>query len=166
MSDINTCAYCGSKVNINYCSFCEMELTERYILQDGKRLSNGIEFFPEQQGIFQNTPELLQLETIELLCLLRHAREYRSEVYQLRILAHKATAAGGDVGEIQVASYSDYEEATRKVWVIENIIKERVGYYPEKVTNNFLNIYMERIEKSEQKKMYIKKNQPKIKKGI
>lgn len=154
---MKTCAYCGSEVNQSYCPFCEMELEERYILQSGKRLSNAIPFYPEMQGIFKNTPELLQLETIELLCLLRHARNYRTDVYKLRILGHKAESEGGDVEEIQMQSYSDYEKATRKMWVLENIIKDRIGYYPQKVTENFLAMYLERIEKSQKKKMIMRK---------
>jgi len=154
---LQTCAYCGSEVKNRYCSFCEMELMDRYILQNGERLSNSIDYYPDQQGIFQNTPELLQLETIELLCLLRHARNYRSEVYKLRLLGHQAEAAGGDVDDIKIQSYSDYEEATRKVWVIENIIKDRIGYYPQKVTENYLGMYLDRIVKAQKKKMTIKK---------
>ncbi|WP_404456980.1 hypothetical protein LG329_19475 (plasmid) [Virgibacillus necropolis] len=154
---MKTCAYCGTEIEQLYCSFCEMELTERYILQDGKRLSNAIDFFPDLQGIFKNTSDLLKLETIELLCLLRHARNYRTDIYRLRILGHKAEEQGGDVEEIQMKSYNDYEEATRKMWVLENIIKDRIGYYPQKVTEQFLSMYLDRIEKSQKKKMTIKK---------
>src|SRR5699024_6819590 len=134
-----------------------MELTDRYILQDGARLSNSIAHYPEKQGIFQNTPALLELETIELLGLLRHARDYRTEVYKLRLLGHQAEEQGGNMDDIKMQSYSDYENATRKVWVIENIIKDRVGYYPQKVTDNFLAMYLDRIQKSGQKRMTMKK---------
>lgn len=157
---MRTCAYCGSELNNRYCSFCELELMDRYILKDGERLKNDIPHFPEQRDIFKSTSELLQLETIELLCLLRHARNYRSEVYKLRIITHKANDQGGGLEEIEASSYGDYEEATKKVRVIENIIKDRVGYYPEKVTENFLSMYLERIEKSQRKKMRIKKAMP------
>lgn len=161
---MKTCAYCGSQIQDKYCSFCKMELTDKYILEDGKRLNNAIDFLPERQGIFKNTPELLQLETIELLCLLREARQYRSEVYKLRILTHRgkkqAIEEGKDLesmNQIDNSSYDDYEEATRKVWVIENIIKDRIGYYPKKVTENFLSMYLERIERSQKKRMVMKK---------
>lgn len=150
---METCAYCGTEVNERYCSFCEMELTERYILQDGKRLKNSIDHYPDMQRIFLSTPELLELETIELLCLLKHAREYRAQVYKLRLLTHEAEAQGGSVEEIQMQSYSDYADATRKAWVIENIIKDRIGYYPQKITDNFLSMYLERIERSQKKRM-------------
>lgn len=157
VKNMKTCAYCGSELKTNYCSFCKMELTDKYILQNGKRLDNSIEYYPEQQGVFKNTPELLKLETAELLCLLHHARNYRSDVYQLRILGHKAEVAGGNMDEIKTQSYSDYEEATRNVWVLENIIKDRIGYYPQKVTENFLDMYFDRIERSQSKKMIMKK---------
>jgi|SRR5699024_2971814 len=154
---MQTCAYCGTKVNDKYCSFCDMLLTDRYILEDGQRLDTSISHYPEMQGIFKSTAELIQLETLELLCLLRHAREYRSRAYELRILTHQATAAGGDMEEIQASSYNDYEDATRKVWVIENIIADRIGYYPQKITEKFLAMYVDRIQKSQQKRMVIKK---------
>lgn len=127
------------------------------MLKDGKRLDSSISNFPDKKGTFKSTKELLQLETIALLCLLRHARDYRSEVYKLWLLTHQATAACGDIEEIQEASYSDYEAATRKVWVIENIITDRIGYYPQKVTKKFLAMYVDRIQNSQHKRMVPKK---------
>ncbi|GGJ57351.1 hypothetical protein [Virgibacillus salexigens] len=154
---MKTCAYCATELKTDYCPFCEMELSECYILKDGERLKNDIPYFPEQRDIFKSTKELLDLETLELLCLLRHARNYRTEVYKLRILTHRATEQGGDMTEIEASSYSDYEEATRKMWVIENIIKDRMGYYPKKVTEKFLSLYLQRIEESQTKEMFMKK---------
>ena len=95
---------------------------------------------------------------------LHHARNYRSEIYNVRILTHKgknkAVAGSSDMenmNEIDITTYSDYEDATRKVWVIENIIKERIGYFPPKVTEEFLSKYLYRIKKSQQKNMFINK---------
>jgi len=134
-----------------------MNLSDKYILNDGKRLINSIENYPDFRDIFKSTLQLLKLETIELLCLLRHARNYRSDVYKLRILGHKAKEDGGNVEHMQMQSYNDYEEATRKVWVFENIIKDRVGYFPQKINDSFLSTYLERIEQSQTKHMVIKK---------
>ncbi|SFB32992.1 hypothetical protein SAMN04488072_11643 [Lentibacillus halodurans] len=66
---MKTCAYCGTELTSNYCSFCEMQHTDRYILQDGERLDNSIAYYPAQHDIFKSTPQLLRLETMELLCL-------------------------------------------------------------------------------------------------
>lgn len=126
-----------------------MELSDRYILKEGKRLSQTIPHLPPEGDIFKGTKELLKLETIELLCLLRYARKYRSDVYNCRILTHKAEGAGGEVEGMKEKSFSDYEDATRKVWVIENILKDRIGYYPNKITSEFIDKYNDRIERSE-----------------
>lgn len=154
---MKTCAYCGSEVKGKYCSYCDMDLIDRYILDNGNRLSQSISHLPLDQDIFKTTKELIQLETIELLCLLRIARKYRSEIYNWRILTHRAESAGGEVNEMKEKSFEDYEDATRKVWVIENIIKDRIGYYPKKVTEDFINMYNDRIEESEKKKMFMQK---------
>lgn len=156
---MKTCAYCGSELESKLCDYCQLELEGNYILEDGKRIESIIDHFPDQSGIFQNTKELLQLKTIELLCLLQHARKYRAETYKLRLLRHQAEKQQGmneAVEQIEKTSYNEYENATRKVWVLENIIKDRIGYYPQKVTENFISMYAERIKKSEKKIMKIK----------
>lgn len=158
-----TCAFCGSEIKENYCAFCEMELTNKYIMKDGKRLNQAEKFlgYPSRHEIYKSTKELMKLETIHLLCLLREARSIRAEVYKLRLLRHQAEEQKGMNNEIESLenyTYDEYESSTRKVWVIENIIKDRLGYFPQKVTNNFLNMYLERMEQSEKKKMFLRKS--------
>lgn len=159
---MNTCGFCACEIKNNFCDFCKMTLDDKHIMTDGKRFNQEENFlgYPNRYGVHKSTPELMDLETIDLLCLLREARAFRSEVYQLRLLRHKAeeqTGMNDDVKEIAETTYSEYENATRKVWVIENIIKNRLGYFPQKVTQNFLNMYLDRMEKSEKKIMKMKK---------
>ncbi|GIO24324.1 hypothetical protein [Oceanobacillus sp. J11TS1] len=45
-----------------------------------------------------------------------------------------------------------HEVVTRKVWVIENIIKDQVGYYSSKVNDTYLVGFIDRIKRSEEKK--------------
>ncbi|MFG6121155.1 hypothetical protein [Thalassobacillus sp. B23F22_16] len=159
---MNTCGFCASDINDKYCNFCQMELDDKHIMQDGKRLNQAKKFlgYPDRTEVYKSTKELMKLETIHLLCLLREARSIRAEVYKLRLLRHQAEEQQGMNNEIESLenyTYDEYESATRKVWVIENIIKDRLGYFPQKVTNNFLNMYLERMEQSEKKKMFMKK---------
>lgn len=159
---MKTCGFCASEINDKYCDFCQMELKDKYVMLDGKRLNQTKSFlgYPDRTEVYKNTKELMELETIHLLCLLREARSIRAEVYKLRLLRHQAEEQHGmsdDVKTLESHTYSEYESATRKVWVIENIIKDRLGYYPQKVTNNFLSMYLERMKKSEKKKMIMKK---------
>lgn len=159
---MNTCGLCGSELEKKYCNFCEMELEDRYIMQDGKRLNQTDWFFayPDESEVFSTTKELMEKETLDLLCLLREARKMRADIYHLRKLRHDAEEQSGyteDVKALADETYSEYEQATRKVWVIENLIKDRLGYYPKRVTNNFLNMYYERMQASEEKVMKLKK---------
>src|SRR5699024_2645198 len=124
---MKTCAFCGSEIELRYCDFCDMELEEKYILVNGERLAQYKAFkgYPDQSLIFSSTKELMELETIDLLCLLREARSHRANVFNLRLLRHKAEEQEGyteQVSDLAVKTYSEYEIATRKVWVIENII--------------------------------------------
>lgn len=158
---MNTCGFCGSEIDYAFCNFCEMELDERYILEDGKRLDQSKSFlgYPNRLEVYCSTKELMEKETLELLCLLREARKIRAEVYNLRKLRHEAEDEAGmtdDVKTLDTQTYSEYEISTRKVWVIENIIKDRLGYYPKRITDNFLGIYLKRIEESEEKQMKMK----------
>lgn len=151
-----TCAYCATELSSRYCPFCEMELKDYQISKNGNRMSSTLNFIPAEVEIFKDTKTLMKKETIELLFLLRYARKHRSDVYNLRINVHRASKQGNDMQEYDTSSYNDYEEATRKVWVIENIIKDRMGYYPKQVTENFLSLYLQRIEESQKKPMFLK----------
>ncbi|MEJ9181039.1 hypothetical protein [Bacillus thuringiensis] len=53
----------------------------------------------------------------------------------------------------------EYEYYTRKAWVIENILLERQGFFPEKITARVLEYIGEKIRKSKKKSMRISKGQ-------
>lgn len=161
MDNYSSCGLCGTELEEKYCSFCEMKLDNSLISQDSKRIEiyKTIKHLPEESLVYSSTKELMEMETIDLLCLLRVARSQRSEVFKLRKLRHDAEKQAGyteEVKEIEEITYKEYENATRKVWVIENIIKNRIGYYPLKVTNNFISMFLDRMESSEKKVMKIK----------
>lgn len=159
---MKTCAYCGSEVikvtDRFHCDFCDMILSNQDVAKDGQRKDHTIEHVPFEYDFYKSTPELMQLKTLELLYLLKFARQTRSDIYNTRILGHKAGQEIEAATEILDTSFSEYEKATRKVWVIENIIKDRIGYYPKKITDDFLDAYLERIERSQLKKMVIKQS--------
>ena len=91
---MKSCGYCGTEIHERYCSFCQLTLDEKHVLDAHKRVDHVIESTPDEAAIFLSTSELLTFETIELLFLLKYARSYRSEVYHLRVISYKAE---GDV---------------------------------------------------------------------
>lgn len=161
MDTFLSCGLCGTELKEKYCSFCEMELDKSLISKNSKRLEiyKKIKHLPEESLVYSGTKELMKMETINLLCLLKVARRFRSDAYKIRKLRHDAEKQAGlttEVKEIAETSYKEYDDATRRVWVIENIIKHRIGYYPLRVTDNFLGMFLDRIKESEKKQMIIK----------
>ncbi|WP_419893838.1 hypothetical protein [Oceanobacillus kimchii] len=55
---MKTCAFCATEIHKNYCAFCEMDLKDRYILNNGERIKNTIDYIPDQSEMFKNTKEL------------------------------------------------------------------------------------------------------------
>lgn len=156
---MKTCAYCGSELASNYCSYCEMNLKPDDILENGQRKTHTLSHEPAPADIYKSTPELLKSKTIELIFLLKYARKYRSDVYNDRVNIHRVKQAGQSneqLEQFQQESYKKYEKATRKVWVIENIIADRIGYIPQEINDRFLFAYLNKIEKKQGKVMMMK----------
>lgn len=53
----------------------------------------------------------------------------------------------------------EYEYLTRKVFVLENIIRERLGYVPRKITEAYLLSYLENIKKDKTSSMLLRKTE-------
>jgi hypothetical protein len=71
-------------------------------------------------------------------------REERRNYYnQMRILKRGAAEDPKFIEGDRMSS-EDYEMMTRKCFVVENIIRDRKGYIPKKITNNLLLSYEER----------------------
>lgn len=146
----STCGYCGSglgetpimKMNKCFCSFCEMYVDP---MKDGERVDRlqKVEFVGYEH-MQLNTPYLMGLHTKTLLHLLRFMRkERRSYFDNMRILK---IAANKDIEfkDGVTMSSDEYEMITRKCFVVENILKGRLGYIPKKITDNLLISYEER----------------------
>src|SRR5699024_1620087 len=99
---MNTCGFCASEITDYYCNFCEMNLDDNHISKNGERLNKINKFmgYPGSHEIYKTTPELMTLETIELLCLLREARRNRADIYKIRLLRHKAEEQSGLTNDV------------------------------------------------------------------
>jgi hypothetical protein len=89
------------------------------------------------------------LSTFDLLNLLKLIRAERSSIYHQMNVFHKAGK------ELQTDEYKgvekeigrDYLYLTKKMFVVENIIRSRLGYVPNRITENYLVRYLENIKK-------------------
>ncbi|PLT29804.1 hypothetical protein [Peribacillus deserti] len=158
---MKTCPYCGSEINQPlapyYCSFCEMGITEEDIQEKGKRKDFLPEVQPTLQDLSKNTQELIRLSLIELVLLLKLARKERANLYKQRYIFIQAIKQGAEeYREGEQYTFIEYEKMTRKCFVLENLIRERMGYYPTFITNTFIRKLADRMIASLQKEMVIR----------
>lgn len=147
----HTCGYCGSGVGSpgtdngqSFCSFCEMFVQPSV---DGQRVQQyQKEEFIGYDQLRMNTPQLQQLNTKSLLEVLRFAREERRSYFGTMRTLKKASSELPEFKAGERMSSDEYEMITRKVFVVENILRDRMGYIPKKITDNLLISYKERCE--------------------
>ncbi|MEH7460108.1 hypothetical protein V7183_23780 [Bacillus sp. JJ1127] len=72
----------------------------------------------------------------------------RSNPYYGLRLFNKASEVDNDYQELAKNQGKDYEYWTRRKFVIENILLERQGYFPEKITDKVLEFMADQIKKS------------------
>ncbi|MBT2688388.1 hypothetical protein J7I93_09360 [Bacillus sp. ISL-47] len=159
---MKTCAYCGSTVKKMdlcdyYCSFCTMKLKLADVLEYGKRKNLMPASQPSLSDLDKSTSELMCFSTIELLFLLKFARKDRADIYKQRFIIIQAMKEGeGSFTEAEQYTFREYEKATRKCFVLENLLRERIGYYPAKLTDSYIQSLASRMKDSTKKDMVIR----------
>jgi hypothetical protein len=169
---IVNCPYCATPIQVDkngvvqeICEFCGGHMREQQtgvlqLCQNGERF----EFTKMQSHIFlehinQSVEELKQYHTYDLYFLLKEVREARDQTYYGLQLLNKASKTESTLQATADETGGEYEYYTRKAWVIENILLERQGFFPDKITPRVLEYMGEQIRKSKKKKMRISKGQ-------
>jgi hypothetical protein len=160
---IKTCPYCGSnieKVNQQqyYCDFCTMNLDVRIVKENGERIDVRVREFALDVHIDKTTPEIMTLSTFELLFLLKAIRKERSDMYNYLNIFHKAGKQNDDdeFKENEELTGKDYLYLTKKMFIVENIIRTRLGYVPTRITENYLAKYLDSIKNAKSGPMVIR----------
>lgn len=157
-----TCPYCGSELETAerdyYCEFCVMKVPASLAQRDHNRIMVRTKDIAFESYLEKTTPELMTLSTYELLELLQIARKERSAYYGYLNTFRKA-AEQSSVKEFEESSKytgEQYEQKTRKMFVIENIIRQRLGYVPHRITSAFLANYLDQMKKDKTAPMVIR----------
>lgn len=162
MEQQKTCPYCGTFLNKQgkyySCSFCVMALRPEEVQTGHQRLPVRRLTTVLDVHLSKTTPELMKLSTFELLGLLKIARKERREMYDLLQTFRKINAADTEGGMIEEEQFSGscYQAVTRKIFVLENLLRERLGYVPRQVTTKELQTYLEHIEEDKTGPMIIR----------
>ncbi|WP_068505880.1 hypothetical protein [Paenibacillus kribbensis] len=133
-----------------------MEISPEDVQQDGAR--KKVIFSVSDVSIDdarENTSRLIEWPTNQLIVLLRLVRQERTTRYNSLRIIKKGIEHNGDFQKYAEIAGEDYEYWTRKAWVLENIIRDRSGYFPEKITDDYICKVIAQIEKINQKPMRI-----------
>ncbi|WP_173918928.1 hypothetical protein [Halobacillus sp. Marseille-Q1614] len=159
---MKTCAYCGTPLKQitkgYFCDFCDMQLKVSQVKENHERVSVRIREFALESYIHKSTPELMKLSTFELLDLLKKARTERGTMYHQNLVFHKVMDISEDrqYEEYEKVSGEAYTYMTRKMFVLENLVYERLGYIPTRITERYLIQYIEKIQKGKRGTMKIR----------
>lgn len=168
-----TCPYCATELaeqNGNaYCDFCDISFGPKsewgMWAKDGIRVpGKQMKEFITAEHAEKSVKELVKYHTYDLLVCLRLAREERTKAYDLLKTFNKAIDQGGvEFTEDAAAQGKVYEYWTKRCWVLENILMDRMGYFPERITDDMLLKMQERSLRAQQRRMAISRERRKAK---
>ncbi len=135
-----------------------MNIPEKLVQRNHERISVRVRDFVLEVYLDKTTPELMTFSTFELLSLLKYARAERTALYRDLNTFYKARKYGqtDEFEEGEAYSGKEYEKITRKMFVLENIIRQRLGYVPHQITDGYLAKYLDYMKKDKQKPMLIR----------
>ncbi|WP_191559539.1 hypothetical protein [Metabacillus idriensis] len=158
-----TCPYCGSDIKkMNefqyYCVFCDMRVNSNKAMKNNERLEVRTREFVADHYIDKNTEELMDFSTYELQYLLKFIRKERSDMYHHMKTFHRAGEHEDTdrYEEIEKETGRNYIYLSKKMFVVENIIRERLGYVPVRITEAYLVKYLENIKNDKKSLMTIR----------
>ncbi|MCM3227539.1 hypothetical protein [Terribacillus saccharophilus] len=160
-----TCKYCGERLNfigededVIYfdCSFCELIFPLEDTCCDRKRKNSVPEHY--ESDYYVSIPELKNRNTISLFYMLRDLRShwYSAKTLYDKLKKHAAETKLTDSEKEIAAKYKqEYTDLTKRKFIIENILLEKTGFLPDKLTDEFLSTIIEDGEAASNKKMLI-----------
>jgi hypothetical protein len=139
---MKTCPYCASVIQQPmfeedkcFCGYCNAYV---HCSENGKRKSRYERRVIGHEFMYMDLPELMELHTHDLLIALKIAREERRSYFGNMSTVKKAAAQSQDFKAQASEAGNEYEKVTRKVFQIENILLERIGYIPQTVSEKLL----------------------------
>ncbi|MFC5714376.1 hypothetical protein ACFPU1_16645 [Thalassorhabdus alkalitolerans] len=154
----DTCPYCGSRLDQNfYCEFCVMTIPKEKVQTDHQREKVLVRDFVFREDAEKTTPELKNMTSFELMMLLKLIRKERATAYKLMTHFYRARKTGNPEYQDQEEDQgTDYQYWTKKMFVVENLLRERMVYIPQRLTDSYLEKMRDHIETMQHKPMYVR----------
>lgn len=161
-----TCKYCGQELiflgqrdddHFFHCDFCDLVFPLIETSVNRKRKMSVPEYI-DDSNFYAPVKVLLEKDTITLLHILK---ELRSFWFQIKTVLEKTKNLYSDNELPNLDTENHYEvkksyiDLTKRKFIIENILLERIGFLPEKITEEFLNSICHLGEEASSKPMYV-----------
>lgn len=166
-----TCKYCGTELKADKdnaelfnCSYCDMSFEIQETSKDRKRISPIPELY--DLSYYKPTKELLEESPVILFHILAECRKdwYQNFSLMKKLKSLDPEEVNEELNSNIKALYNEYIKITKQKFIIENILLEKAGFVPEKLTEEFLNSLLQQGQSIAAKPMYIYvKAQPKEK---
>lgn len=172
--NIITCPYCSSELKVvpngdykNHasCSFCGNILFGEHsgwgmYSSNGKRKSKVMKEMVFIQDAEKPLSELVNYHTHDLLVCLRLVRLERTKAYDLLRTFNKAFDCLPEEDSKQFEDTAQesggmYEYWTRRMWMLENLLMDRMGYFPKRIDDSMLIRIKEQSLKAQNRVMAI-----------
>ena len=143
MNKIIQCTYCKTETqNHETCDFCKADLTAP---------RPQIDPYLDDSKANYSQPELAKLHTYDLLLILRHLRAERTSMYKTMQVVRKAPQEAkkgvNNYEELNESGQELYREVTARKNVVEQILIDRMGYYPKRIDDKLLHALKTKIER-------------------
>lgn len=135
------CTYCKTETkNHKTCDFCKADLTAK---------RPEIDPYLDDSTANYTQPQLQQMHTYDLILVLSHIRAERTNMYKTMQNVRKAPeqAKTNNYDELNEYGQQLYRELTAQKNVIEQILIDRMGYYPQRVDKKLLGALKHKIER-------------------
>lgn len=135
------CSYCKTEtLSTEICDFCKADLT-----QPRPKINN----FLDELDTLRTQPELARMHTYDLLRILAHLRAFRTIWYKNMQLVRKAPREAKIDPETIDYAVDEYKRVTAQKNVIEQILIDRMGYFPKRIDDKLLLALKSKIERCE-----------------
>lgn len=150
------CRFCHSELNQNNtCDFCGAKAQD----QQATTLRYG--HTPYVRG--DESLDYLRNQHIYTLYFFLHVyRKERSSYFDLLRTFKKSLDETNEFADNEKEAGEEYEFWTKKVWIAERIIADRLGYAPQRIDDKFLNSQFKKIKQYESKKHQIRKTKKEV----
>jgi len=139
------CSYCKTEsVNTVTCDFCLADLAAaRPKINELLDLSHHY-----------SQPELQKMHTLDLLLILKRLRDDRTNMYKtmqiIRKAPQEAQSSVDGYSELKSDGINMYREITARQRTVEQLLVDRMGYFPKKVTDKLLNALNDKIRQNKE----------------